>query len=330
MNRLQALDATVWTGRDDGLGKERLHQKVSLINFADLAVASKPSLAFLGFSCDEGIRRNHGRVGAKQGPEHLRKAMANVCVDQNINHFELMDVGDIVCGDENLEGAQKDLSVVVDKLLRHKITPIILGGGHETAWGHFQGLTAHAKDILIINFDAHYDLRPLIDGQWGSSGTPFTQIAQFCAENKRKFNYCCIGVQKGSNTLALQNRAQESGTTTITAETLHTQSLSKVQTQLKELIDGHAAIYLSVCLDVFAQAYAPGVSAPQGLGVSPWHVVPLLQTIAASGKILSFDIVELSPPFDRDEQTAKLAAQLIHSIMSSLKIPGAKKGSRMS
>ncbi len=320
MNRLQALDATVWSGRDDGLGKERFHQKVIPVPFAELSATSKQTLAFLGFCCDEGIRRNQGRLGAKQGPEHLRKALANLCIDQNISQFDLVDVGDIICNDENLEGAQKDLSVVVEKLLRLKMTPIVLGGGHETAWGHFLGLAPYAKDLLVINFDAHYDLRPLIDGQWGSSGTPFTQMAQFCAENKRKFNYLCIGIQKGSNTLALQNRALESNTKTISVETLHIQNLSKTQALLKKAMASHKAIYLSVCLDVFAQAYAPGVSAPQALGVNPWQIVPLLQNIAASGKVMALDIVELSPPFDRDEQTAKLAANLLHSILSSFKV----------
>ena len=60
---------------------------------------------------------------------------------------------------------------------------IVIGGGHETAWGHFQGLAHPNKDIAILNFDAHFDLRPLINGQLGSSGTPFRQIHNFLTTN---------------------------------------------------------------------------------------------------------------------------------------------------
>jgi len=54
--------------------------------------------------------------------------------------------------------------------------PIVLGGSHELAYGHFNGIVNHLKKqtknsskVGIINFDAHFDLRPY-DNQ-GSSGT---------------------------------------------------------------------------------------------------------------------------------------------------------------
>ena len=64
-------------------------------------------------------------------------------------------------------------------------------------------------------------------------------------------------------------------------------------------------------MDVFSSSIAPGVSAPQACGLQTWHVIPLLRLIAQSGKVLSFDIAELAPPYDRDKQTASLAARLL-------------------
>jgi len=46
--------------------------------------------------------------------------------------------------------------------------------------------------------------------------------------------------------------------------------------------------------------YAPGVSAPQPLGVLPWQILPLVRQLAASGKVVSYDIAELSPKYDID------------------------------
>jgi formiminoglutamase len=298
-----------WSGRDDGLGAERLHQHVSVVELAKLSQAAHaPSFAFLGFCSDEGVRRNEGRVGAVQGPEFLRKSLANLSWDST---RPLIDVGDVLCTDGDLEKAQKQLGDCVSILLAKHYTPIVLGGGHETAWGHFQGLAKHHKSVLIVNFDAHYDMRPLKEGRLGTSGTPFAQIADLCEKQSREFHYICIGLQNSANTKSLHKTAESKHVQAVSAETLHTEGLASTVSLLDKALASHDAVYVSVCMDVFAQAYAPGVSAPQALGLTPWQVLPLLKRLVSSGKLLSFDCVELCPPLDRDQQTSKLAACLI-------------------
>ena len=76
-------------------------------------------------------------------------------------------------------------------------------------------------------------------------------------------------------------------------------------------------IYLSICLDVFAECFAPGVSAPQPLGLTPWQTLPLLKYIIQSGKVVSLDIAELSPALDREQKTARLAALIIAELLNT-------------
>ena len=58
-----------WTGRiDPEPDSPRWHQRIRA-----LSEDSQPGLALLGFACDEGVRRNHGRVGAAEGPAALRR-----------------------------------------------------------------------------------------------------------------------------------------------------------------------------------------------------------------------------------------------------------------
>src|SRR6266567_2529124 len=127
-----------WSGRDDGLGAERFHQHVKAVPLEQLPFAHGKQIAFVGFCCDEGVERNKGRKGAAEGPEHLRKNLANL--SWNSSKLKCVDIGDIYCVDKDLESAQKELGEVVSTLLRKKYTPFVLGGGHETAWGHFQGI----------------------------------------------------------------------------------------------------------------------------------------------------------------------------------------------
>jgi len=57
------------------------------------------------------------------------------------------------------------------------------------------------------------------------------------------------------------------------------------------------------------------VSAPQVLGLTPWQIIPYLRLLAQSGKVISYDIAELSPHYDIDQRTVKLAAHLIYEII---------------
>ena len=77
-------------------------------------------------------------------------------------------------------------------------------------------------------------------------------------------------------------------------------------------------IYLSIDLDGFSSAYAPGVSAPSPLGFSPELAFRIFDYLAKTGKLISMDIVELNPVFDNDNSTARLASKCIEFIVRKL------------
>ena len=83
----------------------------------------------------------------------------------------------------------------------------------------------------------------------------------------------------------------------------------------KNLIEAKE-IYLSICLDAFSSKIAPGVSAPQVLGLEYWETQPLLEKIIKSQKLIGIDLVELAPCYDQDEKTAQLAAKIIYNFLS--------------
>jgi formiminoglutamase len=303
-----------WQGRTDSQAQERFFQIVDCCDLREgfPQQTLEKTYALLGFCCDEGVRRNLGRVGAAQGPQALRQALAKLALPLT-EEFVLFDIGDIVCQNENLEAAQTALATLVSQLLQKKIMPIILGGGHEVAWGHYQGIALHNPniDLGIINFDAHFDLRPLHQNDQGHSGSPFLQIAQARQAKSLKFDYMCLGIQKFSNTQSLFAAAKSLNTTYIAAEDLNTNPAANYFSVLDNFMAQHQSIYLTLCLDVFAAAFAPGVSAPQALGLLPHKVLPLLRHIFKSNKVISFDIAELAPQYDRENMTAQLAANLL-------------------
>lgn len=314
--RYLAADMSTWKGRGDAPPDSAVFQRIQGLDLRQIAKSPmEPGFAVLGFRCDEGVRRNLGRTGAVEGPQAIRKVFAPLPLHKK--EIQLWDAGDIVCTDGDLEASQEALAAAIARLHQAKLTPLVLGGGHEVAYAHYLGLDRSFpnQEIHITNIDAHLDMRPLLPGHKGSSGTPFLQIANHRTQQNRAFAYTCLGVQKTGNSAALLATARAHGSTIIFAEELEGALDPGLHQQLTELPKQSSLHYLTLCLDAFAAAYAPGVSAPQACGIRPWVVIPWLRTWAASGRFRSYDIAELNPSLDCDQRTAKLAAHWLFEII---------------
>ncbi len=308
----QAPDMTRWTGRvDQEPDSTRWHQQIQAWQ-----PDAKPGFPLLGFVCDEGVRRNKGRLGAAEGPAALRQALASLAVHDS---RPLYDAGDIVCDDGDLPGAHERLADSVADLLAAGQKPMVLGGGHEIAYGTWSGLAQHLDQhgartprIGIINFDAHFDLRPLSEAP--SSGTPFNQIAQQCEQQGWPFRYACLGVSRAANTRTLFQRADDLGVVYREDFQMTASELPELHTLLDHFMADCDVLYLTLCLDVFPAAAVPGVSAPAVHGVPLDVIEPLQRRIAASGRLAVTDIAELNPQYDQDQRSARLAARCLHTL----------------
>jgi len=323
----KTTDKTFWQGRIDSesnFDAFRWHQWVKPIDLREENLDpfnGKLGFVFLGFCCDVGVKRNNGRTGAANGPESIRKELSNLPC-RFTQEVQLFDAGNILCENMSLEESQNLLSMAIEKVLSLNLFPIVLGGGHEIAFGHYNGILNYMKqsnkcpNIGIINFDAHFDLRPYPNG--GSSGTMFRQIADVCNHQDLKYSYLCIGVQKHSNTIDLFKTADRLGAEYILAKDIVDTDNWNVLEKLDDFIKFQDKVYVTICSDVFSSAFAPGVSASQPLGLDPERVLKFLRYILKSKKVISFDIAEVSPRFDQDNVTANLASVLIFSIVNSL------------
>jgi formiminoglutamase len=301
-------DMSVWTGRvdtADGPSALRWHQMVR-----PLMPDSPPGVVLVGFACDEGVRRNHGRIGAREGPRAIRAALANLAWHQI---HPVYDAGDVACDDADLEGAQVRLAEAVATAIRAGHRPLVLGGGHETAWGTFQGMVAArpGPTMGVINIDAHLDLRP---NDPGNSGTPFNQMAKWCSSSGRPFQYLCIGVATPSNTAALFDRLSDIGGSYIPDIDLFPYERSESRREIDDFLVRVEQVHLSIDLDVLPASTMPAVSSPAARGVALEVVESLIEPILTSGKVSTVDLVELNPRFDPDGRSARVAARLAWQI----------------
>lgn len=296
----------MWQGRFDGDSPlyYRVFQKVSIdSNFQQISVGD---FVLHGFAVDEGVRRNKGRVGAKDAPDIIRRNMVNFPVVQP--DFILKDFGNIYCEDGNLESAQNQLANQVAFALQKGAKSLIFGGGHEVTFAHYSGIRKAFPDkkIGIINIDAHFDNREPENGVGASSGTGFWQIAQ-----EGEIHSLHIGIQRNSNTLKLFDTAHQYGMNYILADELFFENLPSIYQRINTLSNKVDVLYLTVCMDVFNASIAPGVSASAYNGIFADHsFMHFFRHILKNEKLCAMDIAEVNPLYDIQNHTARLASTL--------------------
>ncbi|MGL4249513.1 MAG: formimidoylglutamase [Aeromonas sp.] len=312
MDKLNPVDMSLWQGRqdpEDGAQALRWHDKVQPWS---ASAADAAGVVLLGFACDEGVRRNKGRIGAAASPLAVRKLLANTAWHLN---RPVYDGGDVSCSDGDLDAAHERLAERVSSALDLGHFPLVLGGGHEVAFGSWSGLNRHlgrSGKIGIINFDAHFDLRRKVEQ--ASSGTPFFQIAEQCTVQRTPFHYACLGIAETANTRALFARARELGVWHVLDEAMTQADLPALLAGLDAFIARCDHLYLTIDLDVLPAAVMPGVSAPAARGVELAVIEPLVAHIRASGKLRLADLAEYNPMLDQDNRSARVAARLVHQL----------------
>lgn len=315
---------SIWQGRIDGDQPDTLrwHQVMQCI---DIDMSALPAInehqqgvSIVGFNCDEGVRRNKGRQGAAKGPDAIRVACCNLPLIAS--HIVMADAGNVSCEDENLEAAQELLGNKIQKIRAAGYLPVVLGGGHEVAYANFNGIIPLKKkqEFGIINFDAHFDLREIDAAVGATSGTGIWQAKEYCKKHKVPFHYLAIGIQQYSNTKRLFSAADKMDAVYFLAENFCDDQLEHMLHVTNGILSNADVLQLTIDMDVFAAAHAPGVSAQSFNGISPNSMFKrLVRHIILSGKVASVDIAETNPLFDIDARTARLAASLIFDIVQA-------------
>lgn len=275
-----------------------------------------PRAVLLGFPSDEGVRRNGGRPGAAGGPGAIRRQLYRLTPE--VGRFDAhagflartADLGDLVLSG-NLEEDQARLASALAPLLARGVWPIVLGGGHETAYGHFLGYVEAGTDVSILSWDAHPDVRPLKDGK-AHSGSPFRQALEHPSGRCR--SYAVAGLLPHAAAAAHLRWMEERGGRAVWGPELTPERLERLFGGLE------APAMVSFDLDAVDQSEAPGVSAPAVGGLNSGFWLWAAYRAGTDRTVRSVDVVELNPAVDRDDQTARLAALTVWQVTRGMAV----------
>jgi formimidoylglutamase len=258
----------------------------------------------LGIPDHTGIEQIRGRLGAAHGPRAFREIFGLFKGEDGV--LESM----VDQGDAPTQGKDPHEQIADWIALRHAEhgTSVIVGGGHDHGFTQLLALSralGSRTRLGCINIDAHLDLRkpsPRI-----TSGSPFyLAIEQGVLEPSRLIEF---GIQRHCNGTELWSYARSKKIRVKCFEDIPPQKATSLfKQELRSLARRCDAIVLSFDLDACAQAFAPGVSAPQADGFSSKEAIEFMRIAAAEKKVHSLGIFELNPFLDIDFRTARLAA----------------------
>lgn len=315
------MPASIWEATDPlnfFSKKDQTDQRLGDLvkaHLSDLSTADAQLLIW-GYPDDDGIALNGGRPGAHKAPEQIRKFFykmtphADIALKPNI-----LDCGNISkslsLADRHLHGSH------IAKAASTKGIPWIgLGGGHDYAYADGAGfLKAHLNDDseknpVIINFDAHLDVRPTTFGL--NSGTPFHRLL---TEFPGKFEFFEVGIQAHCNSKAHLDWAKDHGAHILSLVEIERNGL--LQTLKKHLTPFLGRnLWVSLDIDAITSTEAPGCSQSWTTGLKSSDLMQAMHWLKASFSWKAFSIYEVSPDLDQDHQTSKLAALFMYQFLA--------------
>ncbi len=280
---------------------------------------NKNNYAIIGYPDDEGIQLNAGRIGAKEGPESIRfflyKMTPPYYFAEN-TQFNIKDIGDIDSA-LSLELKHVTANTKVTELLQQNFKVISFGGGHDygfpdaKAFCEFHLLKNPSLQPIILNFDAHLDVRP--NDLSNHSGTPFYRLMN---EFQDKIQIIEIGTQTQCNSKnhwnwALKNKIEIHSLKEL--ESSHWQCLTKSKTI--ENIKPNQPVFISFDIDGLRNSDAGGCSQSWPTGLKIKDCLAFLNLIYQKSSCTGLGIYEVAPKFDFDFRTSKAAALIAYDFI---------------
>ena len=283
-----------------------LHSNVKSIFKADIVVMGVP---------DES--RSHAkRKGASKGPDGLRTASNSfefferegkiipICpMKGTLENKKIFDFGNT---------SREDLYRLVFDIVSARKLPITIGGDHSITTLILQAIheAFQGDKISLLYFDAHPDFVSSTRNYYGSVITDSLDYINFTKS-------ILIGT-RAAELEELENASKQNLQIITPIDIIEMGINATVNKIISKC--GSSKVYLSIDLDCMDPGVAPGVSVPAPGGLFPLDLIYMIKKITDNLHIVGMDIVELSPDYDLNQNTANHAARILMETISSLKV----------
>ncbi len=287
------------------MGIGSLYITQTMRRFAGIEGSEKSRYRILGVPFDS---TTSYRPGARFAPDSVRQAAAAL----ESNSFFLRDLyledaapydeGDVAVSIGDVAETLTRIEAAVAEVASHGI-PILIGGEHTITLGAYKALSS--KKPCMVVFDAHLDFRDDYLGLKVGHATFMRRLI----ESRQPPKIVYLGVRAFSKEEAEAVRKLPYITIRGPQDFISLGPVNVASSVVSEL-RACDSVYISVDMDVFDTAYAPGVGNPEPLGLTPLDVLSVINKIVDE-RLVGADVVEVSPTYDPSGVTSSLAAKVI-------------------
>lgn len=253
------------------------------------------------------------RSGARFAPLAIREASLNIETYSfrsgiDLEDLKIHDLGDLdVVGE--VKGTLKRLEKVTEELLAEGKLPLFIGGEHTITLGIARAI---GKNLTILSFDAHLDLR----AQYLDVTTSHTTFMRRIHEEISPVQIIEIGTRAVCKEEL--KYAERRSIHFITSQQILNQGPEKIVKTIKKLLVKSGKIHITIDMDVLDPAFAPGVQNPEPDGLSTNILLNILSDVCDQ-RVVALDLVEVTPNYDNGI-TAIQAARILFEALCSLEM----------
>ncbi len=248
------------------------------------------------------------KPGTRFAPLYIRTAAENlefysVYFNIDVERHGFHDIGDIFIPPGGLERSLHNIEAVYKGILGEygEKTPLCIGGEHLVTLPIVKAM-GNDIDVLLV-FDAHFDLREEYLGERMSHACVMRRII-----DKRRNNielvYIGVRAYTSSELMFVKNNNLS----------IKYYSILDIEEKINEILKyvRNKNVYISIDMDVFDPAYAPGVGNPEPNGITPREFFSIYSGVLRNaGRVVGIDVVETNPLGDINDITSLLAARII-------------------
>jgi arginase len=291
-------------------------------------------VAIIGAALDLGA----GRRGVDMGPSAIRYAGLEAKITGL--GLEVVDRGNVeaavaeatTVGDEKarflpqIKATCRRIAELVSAASRDGSVPVVLGGDHSVALGTLAGLRDVHVEGGAIWIDAHGDLNsPDTSPSGNVHGMVLAAALGLAGERFSDEGWGLPALASGRVAL-IGVRSLDDGERSLlrdldalvfTMSDVDRLGLEPAVREALAHVAGPGFVHVSLDMDAIDPEIAPGVGTPVRGGLSYREAHLAMELVAESGLAASLDVVEVNPILDRENETGKLAVELVASALGA-------------
>lgn len=310
-------------------GEVKFGENIQFVNNIDELDQHSAKYVLLGIPEDIGVRANYGKPGTSHAWKIALKSLVNIQVNRFNNPENLILLGELDCKSfiESASHIDKSdphyyaklgdivkkidqfLADIIERIIVNNKIPIIIGGGHNNAYGNIKGSAkALNEPINVLNIDAHTDLRQL---EHRHSGNAFS----YAIEGQYLRKYAVFGLHKNYTPEYIfeQMNSSDNMDYYLVEELLkYPDEITRRFQQCLEMID-HSKFGLELDCDAIAN-FPSSAKSPAGFSVN--NIRNFVQIVSRSENCCYLHICEAAPDEQNEAQVGKAISYFISDFIS--------------